>query len=186
MIRPARVRTVLGDIEPNQLGVTDYHEHLFQSTPLLPGDSLDDEVASTAEAGALLQSGATAMVEATPLGLGRRPSAVARASAATGLHVVHTSGAHREAHRPASALAGLDHPGLPGHRGRRRPRRQPAARRRRRPTFPLPGLRRMPGLQYLFDRFVPRLRRQVGDQATNAILVDNPARWLAWSPAARP
>lgn len=42
----------------------------------------------------------------------------------------------------------------------------------------------MPGLQYLFDRFVPRLRREVGERATDAILVDNPARWLAWSPSA--
>ena len=102
-----RVRTVLGDIEPSQLGVTDYHEHLFQNTPLLPGNSLDDEVASTAEAWALRQAGATSMVEATPLGLGRWPSAVARASAATGLHVVHTSGAHREAHYGASHPQGL-------------------------------------------------------------------------------
>jgi phosphotriesterase-related protein len=98
------VRTVLGDIAPSQLGVVDYHEHLFQSSPLLPGDDLDDEGASHAEARALRQSGASAMVEATPIGLGRRPTAVARIAAGTGLHIVHTTGAHREAHYA------VDHP----------------------------------------------------------------------------
>jgi phosphotriesterase-related protein len=97
----AVVRTVLGDIDPTELGVTDYHEHLFQSTPLLPGEDLDDEPASTAEAGHLRASGAAAMVEATPIGLGRRPAATARVSAATGLRVVHVTGAHRQAHYTA-------------------------------------------------------------------------------------
>lgn len=315
------MRTVLGDIEPSQLGVTDYHEHLFQSTPLLPGDSLDDEVASTTEARALVQAGAAAMVEATPLGLGRRPSAVARASAATGLHVVHTSGAHREAHYGAGhAMLTEDDAGLRGRFTRdlfvgmtddndewantpggspvlagllkvgigywaitafeRRvadvvaqisaetgvpvmvhlehgsaaheildllaghgcgPDRVALAHVDRNPDpgllvelaargaflgFDGPGRHQrwpdstiltcmatviaagrgshlllggdvarrsryrayggMPGLQYLFDRFVPRLRREVGQRATTAILVENPARWLAWSPAARP
>ena len=35
-----RVRTVLGDIEPGELGPTDYHEHLFQVSPLLAKSSL--------------------------------------------------------------------------------------------------------------------------------------------------
>ena len=38
------------------------------------------------------------MVDATPTGLGRRPEALARISAAEGLHVVATTGAHREPH----------------------------------------------------------------------------------------
>jgi predicted metal-dependent phosphotriesterase family hydrolase len=93
-----RVRTVLGDIEPEELGATDYHEHLFQVSPLLRGDELDDESASGREAGLLRAAGAAAMVEATPTGLGRRPEAVARVSARTGLRIVHVTGAHREAH----------------------------------------------------------------------------------------
>ncbi|GAA3767610.1 phosphotriesterase [Plantactinospora mayteni] len=98
------VRTVLGDVPPELLGPTDYHEHLFQVTPLLPGDELDDEPASHTEAGLLFAAGITAMVEATPVGLGRDPAAVARISAATGMRVVATTGAHREAHY------GPDHP----------------------------------------------------------------------------
>ncbi|CAD5141789.1 Aryldialkylphosphatase [Microbacterium sp. Nx66] len=98
------VRTVLGDIDPSQLGRVDYHEHLFQVSPLLVGDELDDEAASGEEAGLLRASGFEAMVDATPFGLGRGPAAVARISAATGLHVVATTGRHREAHY------GPDHP----------------------------------------------------------------------------
>lgn len=98
------VRTVLGDIDPSQLGRVDYHEHLFQVSPLLVGDELDDEAASGEEAGLLRASGFEAMADATPFGLGRDPAAVARISAATGLHVVATTGRHREAHY------GPDHP----------------------------------------------------------------------------
>ena len=92
------VRTVLGDIAGNRLGRSDYHEHLFQISPLLPGDDLDDEAASTEEALLLAKSGISAMVDATPTGLGRRPDALARVSAATGLTIVATTGAHRDAH----------------------------------------------------------------------------------------
>lgn len=95
------VRTVLGDVDPASLGRTDYHEHLFQVTPLLPGDELDDEAASAEEARLLHAAGITAMVDATPIGLGRRPAAVARISASVDLTVVATAGAHRGAHYPA-------------------------------------------------------------------------------------
>lgn len=98
------IRTSLGDIDPAELGPTNYHEHLFQITPLLPGDELDDEDASGAEARLLRASGFAAMVDATPFGLGRDPEALARISAATGMHVVATTGRHREAHY------GDDHP----------------------------------------------------------------------------
>lgn len=92
------VRTVLGDVPAASLGACDYHEHLFQVSPLLAGDELDDEALSTVEAASLREAGIASMVEATPTGLGREPAAVARASVATGLQVVHVSGAHREEH----------------------------------------------------------------------------------------
>ena len=301
-----RVRTVLGDIAPGDLGATDYHEHLFQVSPLLPGDDLDDEAASRDEAGLLRASGAGAMVEATPTGLGRRPEAVARVSAATGLRIVHVTGAHREAHyatgspvledtveqltnrfrqdllvgmdgttvRAGAVKAGagywsltaferrvlvavgrlaaetgapvmvhLEHgsaghevldllaaEGCPadrvalahadrnpdpwlhrelaargaylGYDGAARHQRWPdsvlidclaavvadgagdrvllggdVARRTRYVSYG-----GMPGLAYLFDRFVPRLRSALGEAALAAVLVDNPARWLGWDP----
>jgi predicted metal-dependent phosphotriesterase family hydrolase len=109
------VRTVLGDVDPADLGVLDYHEHLFQVSPLLPGEELDDEDRSGREARSLKDAGVGAMVEATPAGLGAHPEAVARISAAHGLHVVHTTGAHHGGHyadghplleRTAEQLAG--------------------------------------------------------------------------------
>jgi 5-phospho-D-xylono-1,4-lactonase len=92
------VRTTAGDIEPASLGRVDYHEHLFQVSPLLPGDELTDEAASTAEAALLRASGFDAMVDATPTGLGRRPDALVRAARASDLRVVASTGAHREEH----------------------------------------------------------------------------------------
>lgn len=92
------IRTVLADIAPAEFGATNYHEHLFQVTPLLPGDELDDEAASAAEAASLRDSGFAAMIDATPFGLGRDPEAVARISFETALHVVAATGRHREAH----------------------------------------------------------------------------------------
>jgi phosphotriesterase-related protein len=303
--------------------VTDYHEHLFQMTPLLPGDELDDEDRSRMEAILLRSSGAASMVEATPRGLGRRPAATARISAGTGLQVVHTTGVHREAHYlsghpllgrsvamlvddfasdllngmpdaddlPSSdiardpagapvragllkagigywsitdfertalnavgtlsaetgapvmvhlehgsaahevldlleatgcspervALAHIDRnpdPGLHlelagrgarlGYDGAARHHRWPdsvlidslaavvagggadhlllggdVARSSRYVSYG-----GMPGLAYLFDRFVPRLRGEVGDDVTTRILATNPAAWLTWSPPA--
>lgn len=92
------IRTVLGDIAPETLGRVNYHEHLFQATPLLPGDELDDEGMSRAEAVSMRGDGIDAMVDATPWGLGRDPEAVARISRETALGVIATSGFHREAH----------------------------------------------------------------------------------------
>lgn len=95
---PGRVRTVTGDVDAADLGAVNYHEHLFQRSPLLPGDDLDDEDASSREAAELRDSGFAALVDATPLGLGRRPAAIRRISRATGVIVVMTTGAHRREH----------------------------------------------------------------------------------------
>ncbi len=94
------VRTVLGDVPAGDLGRVDYHEHFFQRSPLLPGEDLDDEELSGREAVLLRRSGFEAVVDATPLGLGRDAPGVARISRASGLAVVLTTGAHRSAHYP--------------------------------------------------------------------------------------
>lgn len=104
------IRTVLGDQHlSSEDRVWDYHEHLFQVSPLLPGDELDDPDRSEVEAAELVAAGMTAMVEATPLGLGRRPVDVATICARTGLLAVHVTGAHREEHYgPGHWLTDLD------------------------------------------------------------------------------
>ncbi len=97
-LKNAFVRTVLGDVHPKELGAINYHEHLFQASPLLPGDELDDEARSHAEARLLVAGGTTCVVEATPTNLGRNVQATARISEALGLHIVHATGAHHQAH----------------------------------------------------------------------------------------
>lgn len=98
-VEPSRwSRTVTGDRLVESLGAVNYHEHLFQVSPLLPGDDLDDERASTEEAGHLLASGFTTMIEATPTGLGRNPAGLARVSRRTNLAIVAVTGAHRREH----------------------------------------------------------------------------------------
>jgi phosphotriesterase-related protein len=105
MTEGSSIRTVTGDIDSRNLGATNYHEHLFQVSPLLRGDELDDEALSQEEAGLLLKSGFDAMVDATPWGLGRRPDALARISHATGLRIIQTTGRHREEHYSTGSLA---------------------------------------------------------------------------------
>lgn len=92
------VRTAAGDIDPAELGRVDYHEHLFQVSPLLPGDDLDDEDLSREETRQFAASGFETMVDATPLGLGRRPAAARRIADATGVRIVLTTGLHRRKH----------------------------------------------------------------------------------------
>lgn len=94
----AIVRTVLGDIDPSALGPTDAHDHAFFASPLLPGQELDDLEAAIAEVHTLAAAGAAAFVDWTPLGLGRDVDALRLVSQATGMHVVASTGVHREAH----------------------------------------------------------------------------------------
>jgi predicted metal-dependent phosphotriesterase family hydrolase len=90
----------LGDINPRELGKTDVHEHLLMRSPLLRGEELDDRERSTQEAIELRQTGIDALVELTPIGLGRDPLGVADIAARSGLHIVLATGIHREAHYP--------------------------------------------------------------------------------------
>src|SRR5262245_47934009 len=92
------VRTVGGDILPEELGPCDAHEHLFLRTPVLPGEEMTRADELTAEARTLAAAGARAVVDWTPIGLGRSPLELAGLAEASGLHVVAATGYHREAH----------------------------------------------------------------------------------------
>lgn len=115
------IRTVLGDIAPEQLGPTLCHEHLLVDLKKIfqePSDeegrrlshqpvamdnlgwvrthyarSLDnmglyDEDIVVHEARLFKERGGSAIVEVTPVDIGRSPDALARISRATGLHVI--------------------------------------------------------------------------------------------------
>jgi 5-phospho-D-xylono-1,4-lactonase len=92
------VRTVLGDIAPETLGPTDAHEHLFLVTPAQPGDEFADVERSREEAATLVAAGGRALVDWTPIGLGRDLDGLARISRETGLHIVAATGLHRDPH----------------------------------------------------------------------------------------
>src|ERR671934_352243 len=92
------VRTVEGDLAAGDLGPCDAHEHLFLVTPAQPGDEFADVDKAVEEARTLVAAGARALVDWTPIGLGRDLDGLARVAEATGLHVVGATGLHRDAH----------------------------------------------------------------------------------------
>jgi 5-phospho-D-xylono-1,4-lactonase len=94
----AVVRTVRGDIAPAHLGACDAHEHLFLVTPAQPGDEFSDVEKAIEETQTLRDAGASALVDWTPIGLGRDLDGSRRVSEETGLHVVASTGLHREIH----------------------------------------------------------------------------------------
>ncbi|MGD8193574.1 hypothetical protein ACEXQB_003655 [Herbiconiux sp. P18] len=91
----ARIRTVRGDIDPAEAGAVDSHDHLFLTTPTLPGEQLDDESAAGDVLRAFAAAGGGTIVQWTPQGLTRRISTLERLSGATGVHVVAATGRHR-------------------------------------------------------------------------------------------
>ena len=92
------IRTIRGDIAPADLGPCDAHEHLFLVTPAQPGDEFSDVAKAIEEARTLVAAGGRALVDWTPLGLGRDLDGLHAVSDATGLHVVAATGLHRDAH----------------------------------------------------------------------------------------
>ncbi|WP_345669475.1 phosphotriesterase family protein [Streptomyces similanensis] len=101
------VRTVLGDLPPAELGVTDSHDHLFFRSPRLPGQELDDAPAARAELAAFRAAGGSAVVQWTPYGLGRRAADLPPLSRATGVHVVCATGLHQDVHYAEDTPAAL-------------------------------------------------------------------------------
>jgi phosphotriesterase-related protein len=95
------VITVLGPIPGEQLGATDAHEHLFLRSPALPGQDFDDPGRAIDEVRAAARSGLRAIVEVTPIGLGRNPAGLRAVAEATGVHVIGATGYHRDAHYEA-------------------------------------------------------------------------------------
>ncbi|MEU4114392.1 phosphotriesterase [Kitasatospora sp. NPDC028055] len=107
------VRTVLGDLAPGDLGVTDSHDHLFIRSPLLPGQELDDPVAAEAVLSEYAAAGGHSFVQWTPRGMGRGAGTLAALSRATGVHVIAATGAHQAVHYPEDRFPA----GTPGTTG---------------------------------------------------------------------
>ncbi len=98
------IRTVLGDIDPADLGVTYAHEHLViaanRTTELYPDFQLDDVDRAVAELAPAQALGLQAVVDAMPADTGRDPDRLAEVSRRSGVHVVAPTGAHHQRYYP--------------------------------------------------------------------------------------
>lgn len=94
------IRTVLGDIDPSELGVTYAHEHLVidygglveKSSDFLLAD--DDLIAT--ELSDAAGEGLRSAIDALPADCGRNPLMLAALSRRTGVHIVAATGLHHE------------------------------------------------------------------------------------------
>jgi phosphotriesterase-related protein len=95
----ALVRTVLGDIDSVTLGRTNAHEHLFIRDGLIvllePEFRLDSETNAVSEVSDFRAHGGQAIVDTSPIGVGRDPEGLAAVSRATGVHVIAATGFHK-------------------------------------------------------------------------------------------
>ncbi len=94
------VRTVLGDIDPAELGVTYAHEHLVidggRAVALYPDFDLADIDRMAAEVGRAVALGLRAAVDAMPIECGRNPVKLAELSRRAGIHILASTGLHHE------------------------------------------------------------------------------------------
>jgi phosphotriesterase-related protein len=105
-----KIRTILGDISPSELGVTTCHEHLLWVVPEPYADEdpdlgFDSIPAAVAEARYFKSAGGSALVEMTTAEIGRCPIELRQIAKAAGIHVISTTGHHKEKFS-ASALEG--------------------------------------------------------------------------------
>jgi 5-phospho-D-xylono-1,4-lactonase len=98
----AFARTVLGDVDVFQLGVTNAHEHLAITCGLItmqhPDYRLNDTNLAIEEIRDFIDAGGSTIVEATPCGVGRDPGALIAISKNTGIHVIGATGVHKDSY----------------------------------------------------------------------------------------
>ena len=94
------VRTVLGDIDPVQLGVTYMHEHLIIDSPIVAKNfefiHLSKESDAIAEVKHCKKAGVGAMVDCMPLGSGRDAKRLLNIASETGINLIAVTGLHHD------------------------------------------------------------------------------------------
>lgn len=94
------VRTVLGDIDPSELGITYAHEHLVidggRPVQMVPEFDLGDVDAMAAEVSEAVALGLRSVVDAMPCDAGRSVEKLADLARRTGIHVVAPTGLHHD------------------------------------------------------------------------------------------
>ena len=100
MTTPPFIRTVAGDIEPTELGVTYSHEHLVMAggrpVDLNPDFLLTDVDLMVEEVQTAAALGLRAVIDAMPCDAGRDARRLAEIGRRTGIHVVAPTGLHHE------------------------------------------------------------------------------------------
>ena len=91
------IRTVLGDIDPAELGTTLCHEHLV-AHHLRAANFDGRDVLSDLQA--LVQAGGQAVVEVTNIGMGRDVVSLQQLARDTGLHIICATGYYQQSHYP--------------------------------------------------------------------------------------
>jgi len=94
-----KIRTVLGDIDPEMLGFTHCHEHIFieqdKSAMLNPALLLDDYGKSLQELKLFRDAGGCALVDAQPVMAGRMAEWLLKSSQDSGIHIIASTGFHK-------------------------------------------------------------------------------------------
>jgi phosphotriesterase-related protein len=107
----ARVRTITGDVAPEELGITLIHEHLLvdwgelRGIPKAAFDLGEMVERMVAAVQALRAAGGSALVDCTPIGTGRYADLMAEVAARTGLKIVASTGFFHESWAPMHPLA---------------------------------------------------------------------------------
>jgi phosphotriesterase-related protein len=96
----SKVRTVLGDISPETLGVTYMHEHLIIESEIVKKDYEHIYLPSTEDAVTEVmickKAGVQSMVDCMPTGAGRNPQKLRKISELTGINIIATTGLHHD------------------------------------------------------------------------------------------
>jgi 5-phospho-D-xylono-1,4-lactonase len=95
----AIIRTVQGDIAPGELGTCYPHEHVIGQPPAGMAEAdltMDSEAAAVQELTWFRRAGGGGLVEMSPPDYGRDVLGLRRVSQATGVHIVCTTGFHKE------------------------------------------------------------------------------------------
>jgi predicted metal-dependent phosphotriesterase family hydrolase len=181
------VRTVVGDVASEELGPTSGHEHLLTrpAGEQVRGELdlvLDDEQRAAAELQTFVRAGGRALVEASTVELGRNPAGLRRLARRTGVHVVATGVflgydcIGKEQYQPdADRVRFILRLVEAGH-GRQVLLAGDMARRRY-----LGAWGGGPGYGFILGQFLGRLRAAgLADADADALMVANPASFLAW------
>lgn len=93
------IHTVLGNVEPENIGFTQCHEHIMlsrgRSSEINPALCIDDLEKSLVETAAYRRAGGSALVEAQPGGCCRDSESLTEIAVRSGVHIIASTGFHK-------------------------------------------------------------------------------------------